>query len=189
MIQRFFVGVVFLVAVRAIGEPLSVGGDDYAESQSASMQTEASNGESRAISIARDRAQTTQQIHSATLTMLHKRYFHLDRAPLPARAMQDVFDEIENQSEIKAHWIAANLKPMSIDHTPKTDFEKKAAKAIAAGATELEEVTDGKYHRAVAIPIRGGCLSCHESVHQRSTRKKFAALIVSMPLQPQDAVD
>ncbi len=135
------------------------------------------------IDVARERATVTQDIYAATLRMLHQRYFHQDKRVLPARAMQDIFDDIENQSSIKARWISASLKPMSIDHTPESDFEKKAAKEIAAGTPHLEVVEGGYYRRAIAIPLTSGCLGCHEGLFQNNGRKKFAALVVSMPFQ------
>ena len=134
------------------------------------------------LDVARDRAKVTHDIYAATLRMLHDRYFHRDRSVLPARAMEDVFDEMQRQSNVEARWISASLKPMSIDHTPKSDFEKRASKEIAAGKMELEVVEDGYYRRAIAIPLTGGCLSCHEGLFQNSGRKKFAGLVISMPL-------
>jgi hypothetical protein len=134
------------------------------------------------IDVARDRAEVAQQIYAATLRMLHDRYFHRDKSVLPARAMQDIFDEMERSSNVEARWISASLKPMSIDHTPESDFEKRASKAIAGGAAEMEVVEDGYYRRAIAIPLTGGCLGCHEGVFQNGGRRKFAGLVISLPL-------
>ncbi|MEZ6134043.1 MAG: DUF3365 domain-containing protein [Pirellulaceae bacterium] len=131
---------------------------------------------------ARERTIVTQEIYAATLRMLHHRYFHRDRSVLPARAMQDIFTELEDQTGAEARWISASLKPMSIDHTPSTEFEKKAAKEIADGKPHLEIVEDGYYRRAVAIPLAGGCLGCHEGMFQNNGKKRFAGLVVSMPL-------
>lgn len=131
---------------------------------------------------ARDRATVMQDVYKATLVMLHDRYFHRDKSILPARAMQDIFSDLERQSNITARWISASLKPMSIDHAPGSEFEKRAAREIAAGASDVEAVEDGYYRRGVAIPLTGGCLGCHEGVFQNSGRKKFAGLVVSIPL-------
>ncbi len=135
------------------------------------------------VDVARDRAKVTQDIYAATLAMLHERYFHRDRAVLPARAMQDIFAAIERQSRVEARWISASLPPMSIDHTPKSDFEKRAAKEIAAGKAHTETIEDGFFRRAVAIPLTGGCLGCHEVHGQNHVNQQFAGLVVSIPLQ------
>ena len=99
--------------------------------------------------------------------------------------MQDIFSDIEDQSGVEARWISASLKPMSIDHAPESEFEKRAAKEIATGSTDVELVEDGFFRRAVAIPLTGGCLSCHEGAFQNNGRKKFAGLVVSIPLRTE----
>lgn len=135
------------------------------------------------VAVARDRAQVMHDIYAATLHMMHERYFHGDRAAVPARALQDVFAEIKRQSHTEARWISVNLKPMSIDHEPKTEFEKRAAKEMAAGKAEVEAVEDGYYRRAEAIPLSGGCMSCHAGFFaDSSTSAKFAGLVISMPI-------
>jgi hypothetical protein len=145
------------------------------------------DGKQLSVDVARDRAVVMQDVYKATLVMLHERYFHRDRSVLPARAMQDIFADIERQSHVEARWISASLKPMSIDHTPESEFEKRAAKEIAAGSAEVEVVEDGYFRRAVAIPFTGGCLSCHEGVLQNNGRKKFAGLVVSIPLREKES--
>lgn len=135
------------------------------------------------VIVARDRAKTMQSIYSATLDMLHHRYFRNDKAVLPARAMEDVFTEIKLQSKVEAQWISVNMKAMSVDHEPKTDFEKRAAREIAAGKLEYEVVEDGYYRRAVAIPLKNGCIGCHGGMFKElSKTPKFAGLVISVPV-------
>lgn len=59
---------------------------------------------------------------------------------LPARALEDVFDRVDRKSGVKASWIAVNTRAMSVDHEPKTEFEKKAAEEIAKGKLEYSRV-------------------------------------------------
>jgi hypothetical protein len=114
---------------------------------------------------------------------MHDRYFHADRSIVPARAMEDVFSGIEQETGSKANWISVNLKAMSINHEPSTEFEKRAAKEIATGESEVETTEDGYYRRATAIPMTGGCISCHAGVFSQPAKsRKFAALIVSIPV-------
>lgn len=138
------------------------------------------------VEVARDRAKVMQDIHLATLTMLHDRYFHRDKSVLPARAMQDIFSQIERQAGVETRWISASLQPMSIDHAPESEFEKRAAKEIAAGTPHLEVVEADHYRRAIAIPLTGGCLGCHEKHFQRRLGKQFAGLVISMPLRTKE---
>jgi hypothetical protein len=135
------------------------------------------------LAVARDRAKVMHDIYAATLEVIHRRYFHGDKAVVPARAMEDVFSEIKHQSRAEGRWISVNMKAMSIDHLPQSDFELKAAKEIADGKTELEIVEEGYYRRAGAIPLTGGCVGCHGgSFGEPSKSPKFAGLIISLPI-------
>jgi len=135
------------------------------------------------VIVARDRAKIMHDIYAATLDMLHDRYFHRDRAIVPANAMEDVFSKIKKQSKVEAQWISVNTNPMNIDHEPKSDFEKKAAAEIAAGKSESETVEGGYYRRAGVISLTGGCINCHVGFFKDSTKTpKFAGLVISMPV-------
>lgn len=136
------------------------------------------------IDVARDRSKLMHSIYTTTLGVMHDRYFHADRSIVPARAMEDVFSEIEQETGSKANWISVNLKAMSINHEPSTDFEKRAAKEIATGESAVETTEDGYYRRATAIPMTGGCISCHAGVFNQSAKsRKFAALVISIPVE------
>ncbi len=135
------------------------------------------------VEVARDRAKIMHDVYEATLDVMHHRYFHRDKAVVPARAMEDVFSAIKRQSDIEARWISVNLKAMSVDHEPESEFEKKAAKEIADGKSELDVVEDGYYRRAGAIPLSGGCVSCHAGLFKEATTTpKYAALVISVPV-------
>lgn len=135
------------------------------------------------VDVARDRAKLMHDIYAATLDVMHHRYFHRERAVVPARAMEDVFSQIQRTSQTKARWIAVNLKPMSVDHNPETDFEKQAAKTLSTGKEEFETVQDGYYRRATPIPLRSGCISCHGSLfRQPSDKPKYSGLVISIPV-------
>lgn len=159
-------------------------------SASGSVQTATdsqADGERRVtVEVARDRAKLMHNIYAATLEMMHDRYFHGERAFVPARAMQDVFSEIKQQSQVEARWISVNMKPMSIDHEPKSEFEKKAAKEIATGKSEVEELAGGYYRRAGAIPLTDGCISCHGGFFKEPSKTpRFAGLVISVPVNNQ----
>ncbi|HET6424897.1 MAG TPA: DUF3365 domain-containing protein [Planctomycetaceae bacterium] len=135
------------------------------------------------VEVARDRAKVMHDVYEATLDVMHHRYFHRERAVVPARAMEDVFSTIKRQSHVDAKWIAVNLKAMSVDHEPETDFEKKAATEIAGGKPDIEVIEDGYYRRAGAILLSGGCVGCHAGFSQDATlTTKYAALVISVPV-------
>jgi len=140
------------------------------------------------VDVARDRAKLMHDIYAATLDVMHHRYFHRERAVVPARAMEDVFSQIERKSQTKARWFAVNLKPMSLDHKAETDFEKKAARTLSTGKEEFEAVQDGYYRRATPIALTGGCLSCHGGLSRQSSDKpKYSGLVISIPVRADSA--
>lgn len=152
-------------------------------SPSAAAAGAADQGGRVTVSVARERAKLMHDIYAATLEVLHDRYFHADRAVLPARAMEDIFAELKRQSRGEAKWMAVNLKAMNINNEPKSEFELRAAKEIGAGNGEFEILEDGYYRRAAAIPLASGCVSCHGGFAREQTRSpKFAALVISLPV-------
>ncbi|MDA1162178.1 MAG: DUF3365 domain-containing protein [Planctomycetota bacterium] len=146
-------------------------------------ESEALDANRVSVDVARDRAKLMHDIYAATLDVMHHRYFHRDRAIVPARAMEDVFSQIQRKSQTKARWIAVNLKPMSLDHEPETDFEKQAAKTLSTGKEEFEAIQDGYYRRATPIPLSSGCISCHGGLfRQPSDTPKYSGLVISIPI-------
>ncbi len=135
------------------------------------------------VAAARERAELMHRIYAATLDVMHDRYFHNNRAVVPARAMEDVFAEMERQSRVEARWISVNTRAMSLDHEPRTEFEKAAAEKLGSGQDEYEIVENGYYRRAGAIPLGGGCISCHAGFFKTPPKSpRFAGLIISMPV-------
>ena len=134
------------------------------------------------VAVARDRATTMHEVYAATLETMHHHYFHGDRARVPAKAMEDVFAELQRQTKMEARWISVSLQPMSINHEPKSDFEKRAAKEIATGKAEFDAVEGGYYRRAGAISLSGGCAVCHGGLFQGEGRPLFAGLVISIPV-------
>ena len=136
------------------------------------------------VAEARERGRLMHKIYASTLEVMHHHYFRRDRAVLPARALEDVFADLDEQTKIKARWIAVNTQAMSIHHEPETDFEKKAAVAIAAGKTEYDRIEDGYYRRAGAIPLGVGCVGCHTKLSPSPDKTpRFAGLVISIPVR------
>jgi hypothetical protein len=139
-----------------------------------------------AVTAARERAKLLHDVYSTTLDVMHHRYFRHDKPVLPARAMEDIFEEMEGYTGDTAKWISVNTKAMSINHEPKTAFEKKAAAELAAGKGSYELVENGVYQRAGAIPLRSLCVSCHTKMFSEAPKSpRFAGLVISILLKPE----
>jgi hypothetical protein len=73
---------------------------------------------------------------------------------------------------------------MSVHHEPRTEFEKKAAEAIAAGKSSYERTEQGVYLRAGAVPLASGCVNCHMGFSRSAGEKpRFAGLVIRIPIQ------
>lgn len=135
------------------------------------------------IAAARDRAKLLHEVYSATLDVMHHRYFRRDGPVLPAKAMEDIFEEMGVRSGTMANWIAVNTKAMSINHEPTTAFEKLAAAEISAGKESIERVTRHVYQRATMIPLKANCVGCHTKMFSEEPKTpRFAGLVISVPL-------
>jgi len=121
---------------------------------------------------------------AAALDVIHERYFRNDRSTVPARALEDIFDELRRQRNLQARWIGVNARTMSLPHEPKDDFERQAAQAIRDGKGEYEAVEGTFYRRAQAIPLAAGCLSCHGTFGVDPKTPRFAGLVMKIPLTP-----
>ena len=136
------------------------------------------------VEVARDRAQLLHRVYAATLDAMHHHYFQANRSVLPARAMEDIFAELSDQSQIKARWISVNTPAMSVSHEPKTEFEKKAAEVLAAGNPFHEQVEKGTYSRAAPIPLAVNCVNCHVGFFKEAgERPRFAGLVIHIPVR------
>lgn len=161
-------------------------GDPPADSHPAADQAAPAGNVVLAVEAARERAELMHNIYAATLEMMHHRYFRGDRVTIPARAMEDVFSEIDRQSKIKSSWIAVNSRAMSIDHEPEGEFELAAVKAISGGEDHFELADDDTFRRVGAIRLSGGCMNCHGRFGSTSTSKRFAGLVIEIPLKQKD---
>ena len=135
------------------------------------------------VAVARDRAKLLHEVYTATLDVIHERYFHGERAVVPARALEDVFAEVERKYNVQARWIAVNTKAMSLNHEPKGEFEKDAAAALAKGETEFERIEKGEYRRAAPILLHAECVSCHTAFFTQVPKTpRYAGLIIRLPI-------
>jgi hypothetical protein len=99
------------------------------------------------VSAARSRAKLLHDIYADMLQVLHWNYFRekTEKDVVPSRSLEDVFYGMKRRTKTEARWIAVNANAMHIDHKPKDDFEKAAARAISLGKQEYERVEQGVY--------------------------------------------
>lgn len=166
-----------------LGDDAAPTGVPPAKSEAVTAKAPAASEPVPTVAAARERARLMHDLYSSTLDVMHDRYFHSDRAMVPARAMEDIFEAMEKSSRTQARWISVNANPMSVNHEPRNDFEKQAATAIAAGKADFEAVDGQFYRRAAPIRLTSSCIGCHTGFFKDPPKTpRFAGLIISMPI-------
>lgn len=134
---------------------------------------------------ARRQTKLLHDTYIATLHTVHRSYFDEDeREIIPARAMENVFRQIDAETGGKTRWIAVNTPAMNIDHNPKEGFEKDAARELKKGKREFERVEDGTYFRAGAVSLFASCTKCHLSgLRPQQNVRSVAGLVISIPVK------
>jgi hypothetical protein len=143
---------------------------------------EAKSVSDEALIQARERAKLMHEVYASTLDVMHHHFFKPNNPVLPARALEDVFADMARKANVEARWLAINTKAMSIDHEPKSEFDRKAVAALSAGEKSYEQIADGHLQRVGAIPLGGGCVSCHAGIFARPTKApRVAGLVITVP--------
>jgi hypothetical protein len=131
---------------------------------------------------ARQRAKLLHGTIHDTLQIVHARYFRDgERLMLPAAVLKDVFDEMEERDGVILRWLVVEGRSMDIDHEPKDEFEKAAARALASGKDQYESSEAGVYRYAGPITLGADCLKCHMP-NRSSNKERTAGLLISMPV-------
>lgn len=161
------------VAVAALG--VTASGTPPSESAEKDLPATASE--------ARGRAKLLHEALHATLQIVHHEYYRENEGlPLPAATFTRVFREMEARHGVGLRWIAVTAEAMNVDHKPRTEFEKNAAKALGDGSPEYESVDEGIYRRAGAITLSSECLRCHAPTRS-SNKDRAAGLVITLRLR------
>ena len=132
---------------------------------------------------ARGRARILHETLHGALQVMHRDFFREDEGlKIPSRSLEDVFHELAETYGVKLRWIAVDLKAMSVDNEPKTDFEKEAVRVLKTGRTEFESASDSEFQFAGRIQLSAICLSCHAS-RRSSNEERAAGLVITVPLK------
>ena len=134
---------------------------------------------------ARARAKLLHETFRTTLDVVHHQFYREDEGlPIPAFTLKSVFEELERSQKVELRWLAVNAEPMNVDHVAKSDFEKKAVQAIAAGQESYELAEGGVYRSVGAITLTSDCLKCHVP-NRTSTRNRLAGLSISLRVKQE----
>jgi len=134
---------------------------------------------------ARNQAELLHESLHATLQTVHHQYYREDEGlPIPAAALKNVFRSLERDRKLEIRWLAVNAQAMNVDHQAKTDFEKEAVKAIAAGKESVEETSNGLYRHVGSIALTSECLKCHAPM-RKNNKARLAGLLIGIPVRTE----
>jgi hypothetical protein len=116
-----------------------------------------------AVERAREQVKMLDALYKNAVVSITERYQKGQPAIMVAK---DVFKAMEDAAFHSARLVDATGAPLGEDNSPKTDFEKKAAKAMQGGETYVEEVVgegdDRRLLAATVVPaVHERCATCH----------------------------
>jgi hypothetical protein len=130
---------------------------------------------------ARARARLLHEVVHGALQVVHRDFFdEEDIRAIPSASLEDVFKEMSRSYGVEIKWLNVNTDEVNVDHQPATEFEKGAAKKLAAGEPFAEAIESDAYHFAGPIRLASQCLKCHLKT-RTSTADRTAGLVISMP--------
>ena len=132
---------------------------------------------------ARTRARLLHETIRGALQVMHRDFFGNgeDDLNLPSQSLDDVFLALAELWGVEIQWLGVNATK-GASHEPDDDFEKAAARALAAGEPEYEAVERGKYRFVGTIRIRNQCLKCHVP-NRTSLEDRVGGLAIQIPLK------
>ena len=77
--------------------------------------------------------------------------------------------------------LAGEERAVSVDHRPKTEFDRLAVRAIGEGREMVDATEGGEYRYAGKVVLGNTCLKCHVP-DRTSLEDRMAALVITMPL-------
>jgi hypothetical protein len=116
-----------------------------------------------ALTRARDQVKMLDALYKTAVVSVTKRY---DEGPPAIKVAMDVFGAMDKAGWHKAKLVDASGVPQNEANLPRTDFEKRAAKAMQAGKPYYEEL-DGEgpkrtlYAATIVPAVMKRCASCH----------------------------
>ncbi len=135
---------------------------------------------------ARSRAMLLHEVIRGTLQVVHRDFFdEEDSLAIPSASFEDVFEGVEERFNVKLRWLVVNADVVNVDHQAADEFEKNAAKLLAADKPYVESTEGNLYRFAGPIRLESQCLKCHVKLRTDNLPRK-AGLLISIPMTATD---
>ncbi|MFK8111628.1 MAG: DUF3365 domain-containing protein [Rubripirellula sp.] len=129
------------------------------------------------------RARLLHEMIRGALQVMHRDFFDEDNAhAIPSASLEDVFHALLEGHHVEVRWLNVQTDVLNVDHNPRDDFERKAAKEIAKGKQEFAMAGAKQYRFAGRIRLASQCLKCHVK-NRNTTQDRAAGLLITMPLK------
>lgn len=112
---------------------------------------------------ARREVKMLDELYKTAVVSITERY---QRGQPAIMVAMDIFKAMESGRYHSARLVDATESPLGVDNSPKTDFETRAAEAMRAGKTYMDEVVgqgdDRRLLAATVVPaVHARCAQCH----------------------------
>ena len=133
------------------------------------------------------RAQLLHAALDGALQVMHRDFFRKGESrAIPSESLKDVFKTMAEQWGVTLRWLATEETIMNVENKALDTFETGALLALATGKKEVSAVEGRTFRYAGPVMIRNECLKCHVP-HRTTLEDRFAALSISMPVEPAAA--
>lgn len=141
---------------------------DHASAQPPAGQEPASQETANDAALARTKKQARMldTLYKTAIVLITENYVEGKESLAAGDAFQAIFKTMKDSGFHEVRLLDATGEPYDSDNAPKTEFEKKALKALLAGAPTYEQIVTEKDQRyllsATPIPVvMEKCTLCH----------------------------
>lgn len=139
-----------------------------------------------AVQRAQKQAKMLDTLYKTAIVLITENYVTGKESLAAGDAFQALFKAMKDNGFHEVRLLDASGEPYDSDNLPKTDFEKKAVKAIKDGKTIYEEVVTEKDQRylltATPIPVvMQKCTLCHSNYE--GVKGPIGALGLKIPVE------
>jgi hypothetical protein len=111
---------------------------------------------------ARQRVAMLDDLYQGALEEVHRWYPVRSGQPIvAATVIKQLQEKMTARGWAKSRFLAVSGVVMHPDHTAKDEFEKRAINELRSGSDRVEAVEGSVLRVATAVPLTGGCVSCH----------------------------
>jgi hypothetical protein len=115
----------------------------------------------------------------------HDVYHPRPNQPVAAKIVRELQEKMGKLGWPQSQFLGVNTLVMHQDHQPEDAFERDAVRKLRDSDGRVEQISDGMMRVATAVPLPGGCGTCHWA-EQGVIRR--AAITWAVPIKAAEAL-